>query len=62
LEDWRQLEARVIQAEARVGDQMKLAHEMMEKAGRYERARDDALERLRDIEAQLAMWRRGVSS
>jgi hypothetical protein len=58
LEDWMRLESRLHQAEARLGDQMKIAHEMMDKASRYERARDDALDRLRDLEERLGHLRR----
>lgn len=58
LEEWMRLESRLAQTESRLGDQMKIAHEMMEKASRYERARDDALDRLRDVEEQLGQWRR----
>lgn len=59
LDEWQVLEARLKQTEHQLETQMDIAHQMVEKANRYERERDAASEQLRVMETQRAKQEKG---
>lgn len=52
-EEWDRLEAQLAQAQSRLTQQMDIAHEQMQRAGRYERERDDAREEVMALQHRV---------
>jgi hypothetical protein len=53
-EEWQVLENRLHQAEKQLEVQMAMTFDILKKSNRYERERDDALDKLRALEVRLA--------